>query len=442
MQQQKERARNAAEIDTDDWTILAENESVEFVGYDSLECEVKITRYRKVQQKSGSFYHLVFDKTPFYAESGGQVGDCGSISNINQKKIDILNTIKEHNLVIHITNQLPENPAAIFDAKVDEEKRNSTANNHSATHLLHSALRKVLGTHVEQKGSLVDPEKLRFDFAHFNKLTAEEIREVEKEVNRNIRLNSNRHENRNMPVADAQKMGAMALFGEKYGEFVRVIKFGESVELCGGTHVESTGQIGFFKIISEGAIAAGIRRIEAVTGNVAEQLIFSEFDTLSSIAGLFNNPKDLFGAVENVVNENSQLKKNLEVFRIAGLKEVKRELLNNAQSSGDIKMIFSILDISDSNDLKEICSQIRAEVKSFACVLGAVIDEKPYLAIAFSEDLTKEKQLHAGNLIRETAKLIQGGGGGQPFVATAGGKNPDGIKDAVEFGKNEILKVM
>jgi alanyl-tRNA synthetase len=283
---------------------------------------------------------------------------------------------------------------------------------------------------------------LRFDFAHFNKLTAEEIREVEKEVNRNIRLNSNRNENGNMPVADAQKMGAMALFGEKYGEFVRVIKFGDSVELCGGTHVESTGQIGFFKIISEGAIAAGIRRIEAVTGNVAEQLIFSEFDTLSSIAGLFNNPKDLFGAVENVVNENSQLKKNLEVFRIAGLKEVKRELLNNAQSSGDIKLIFSILDISDSNDLKEICSQIRAEVKSFACVLGAVIDEKPYLAIAFSEDLTKEKQLHAGNLIRETAKLIQGGGGGQPFVATAGGKNPDGIKDAVEFGKNEILKVV
>lgn len=441
MLQQKERARNAAEVDTDDWTVLAKADDVEFVGYDLLQCEIKIVRYRKVQQKSNSFYHLVFDKTPFYAESGGQVGDSGWISDINQK-VEILNTIKEHNLIIHIAAHLPENIESVFVAKVDEDKRISTANNHSATHLLHQALRKVLGNHVEQKGSLVDPEKLRFDFAHFNKLTVEEIREVEKEVNKNIRLNSRRDENRNVAIADAQKMGAIALFGEKYGDFVRVIKFGDSVELCGGTHVENTGQIGFMKITSEGAIAAGIRRIEAVTGKVAEQMIFDEFDKLSSIAEIFNNPNDLLSAVHNTVAENAILKKQLEVFHLASLKDKKRELLTSADNKDDVVLVFATLDLDDPNDLKEICSQIRAEIKTFACVLGTVIDNKPYLAVAFSEDLIKEKSLHAGNLIREAAKLIQGGGGGQPFVATAGGKNPEGIKAAVQFGKKEIEKLL
>lgn len=441
MQKQKERGRNAAEVDTDDWTELLVVDNCEFTGYDTLESNIKISKYRKVQQKTGSFYHLVFDKTPFYAESGGQVGDCGFIVN-SLGKTEIINTIKEHNQIIHISKELPKEINAEFNAVVDAEKRTAIANNHSATHLLHYALRKVLGSHVEQKGSLVDSEKLRFDFAHFNKLSDEEIRQVELLVNEQIRLNVNKNENRNMPIAEAQKSGAMALFGEKYGDHVRVIKFGDSVELCGGTHVTSTGQIGFFKIISESAIAAGVRRIEAVTGMASEQMLFSKIDTLSEISFALNNPKEIENAVLSLISENQQLKKQLEIYHLAELKIIKKELIASSEKHNEIVLINKVLELTDSNDLKELCSQIRAEIKTFACVLGTVIDGKPYLAIAFSEDLTKDKGLNAGNLIRETAKLIQGGGGGQPFVATAGGKNPDGIKDAVEFGKTEILKVI
>ncbi|HPX75571.1 MAG TPA: alanine--tRNA ligase [Bacteroidales bacterium] len=441
MQKQKERARAAAEIDTDDWTVLKDVEETEFVGYDSLKAEINIVKYRRVEQKNSKYYHLIFDKTPFYAEAGGQVGDSGFIRSINED-IEIINTIKEHNLVIHIAKNLPQNPEATFTAEVNVENRTSTANNHTATHLLHHALRGVLGNHVEQKGSLVSPERLRFDFAHFNKLSDEEIRLIEKQVNKNIRQNISKNEKRNIPINKAKEMGAVALFGEKYGDEVRVIKFGDSVELCGGTHVESTGQIGFFKIVSESAIAAGIRRIEAVTGEVAENLVFEKFDTVSDIASIFNNQKDLLKAINNVLEENEKLKKQFEKFHAEELKIIKRQLLEQAENVGDVKLIVSEIDLKDANDLKEICSQIRGEVSQFACVLATAIEDKPSLIIAFSENLTKEKSLNAGTLIRETAKFIQGGGGGQAFVATAGGKNPNGISQALEFAKNEILKVL
>ncbi len=441
MQKQKERARAAAEIDTDDWTVLKDVEETEFVGYDSLKAEINIVKYRRVEQKNSKYYHLIFDKTPFYAEAGGQVGDSGFIRSINED-IEIINTIKEHNLVIHIAKNLPQNPEATFTAEVNVENRTSTANNHTATHLLHHALRGILGNHVEQKGSLVSPERLRFDFAHFNKLSDEEIRLIEKQVNKNIRQNISKNEERKISINKAKEMGAIALFGEKYGDEVRVIQYGDSVELCGGTHVESTGQIGFFKIVSESAIAAGIRRIEAVTGEVAENLVFEKFDTVSDIALIFNNQKDLLKAINNVLEENEKLKKQFEKFHAEELKVIKRQLLEQAENIGDVKLIVSEIDLKDANDLKEICSQIRGEVSQFACVLATVIEDKPSLIIAFSENLTKEKSLNAGTLIRETAKFIQGGGGGQAFIATAGGKNPQGISQSLEFAKNEILKVI
>lgn len=438
MKKQKDRARNAADVDTDDWTIIVDGNSCEFVGYDNLSAEINIQRYRKVSQKSGVQYHLVFDKTPFYAEAGGQVGDKGFIE-ANGKKISVLNTINEHNLLIHITKELPENINAVFVANVSNETRLSTANNHSATHLLHYVLRDILGTHVEQKGSLVDGDRIRFDFAHFNKLSDEEIRDVELRVNQMIRQNISLIENRDMNIDAAKEMGAMSLFGEKYGDKVRVIKFGDSVELCGGSHVESTGQIGFFKITSESAIAAGIRRIEAVTGKAAEKLIFAKLDTLSDISLELNNPKNLKQTVETLVSENSTLKKKLEVYRINELKIIKRDLIDSADKSNDITLIFASPELGSSGDLKEICSQIRGEVTKFACVLGTVVDNKPFIAVAFSEDLTKEKDLHAGKIIKNIARSIQGGGGGQAFIATAGGKNPEGLNEAIELAKQEIL---
>ncbi|MDD3741772.1 MAG: alanine--tRNA ligase [Bacteroidales bacterium] len=441
MNKQKDRARNAAEVNTDDWTILINDENCEFVGYDHLKTDVKISKFRKVKQKNTEFFHLVFDRTPFYAESGGQVGDSGYLISQNEK-IEIQNTIKEHNQIIHVSSMLPEKVDAVFSAEVNIENRISTANNHSATHLLHFALRKVLGNHIEQKGSLVDPDKLRFDFAHFNKLSDEEIRSVEILVNEQIRKNINRDEKRNLPISEAKKSGAIALFGEKYGDRVRVIGFGDSVELCGGTHVDSTGQIGFFKIISEGAIAAGVRRMEAITGKRAETYILSQLDSLKHISLLLNGPKDIVSYVSNLVEENVRLNKKIETFHATELKIVKKEIISGAEKINSVLVISQILQLTDINDLKELCSQVRAEIKTFACVLGTVIDNKPYLAVAFSEDIINEKGFHAGNMIREIAKHIQGGGGGQPFVATAGGKNPDGINDAVELGRSEIIKLL
>ncbi len=439
MQKQKDRARNAADTDTGDWIVLDNDaEDCEFVGYEQLEANVKIVKYRKVEQKKSVLYHMIFDRTPFYSESGGQVGDVGYIES-NDKKYSIVNTIKEHNQIIHILKTLPENPEDEFRAIVNEKKRLAIAGNHSATHLLHHALREILGTHVEQKGSLVDSERLRFDFSHFNKMTDEEIREVELKVNSVIRQNISRTEKRDMKIDEAIAMGAMSLFGEKYGDKVRVIKFGESVELCGGTHTESTGNIGFFKIVSEGGVAAGIRRIEAVTGQVAETIIFSKFDDLQGISEKLNNPQDVNSAIELLIDENYKHKKQIEQFHAIEIKSVKKGLLEKASIQDGVTLISAVLELTESNDLKELCSQIRGEIRTFACVLGTVIDNKPFLAIAFSEDLTKEKSMHAGNLIREAAKLIQGGGGGQPFVATAGGKNPDRIAEAVVFAKTDIL---
>ncbi len=439
MQKQKDRARNASDTDTDDWTIIGTEENEPFIGYDFVEANIHIVKYRQVKQKNEAVYHLVFDRTPFYAESGGQAGDTGYIKNTHEK-IVIENTIKEHNQIIHIAKKLPQNPEAEFNAVVDIEKRNSTAKNHTATHLLHYALRKVLGNHVEQKGSLVDGKKLRFDFSHFNKMTDDEIRETELLVNSMIVGNNIRNELRNVNIDEAKNMGAISLFGEKYGDKVRVIQFGDSIELCGGTHVECTGQIGFFKIVSESAVAAGIRRIEAITGIEAEKYIFEHLDMLSEISQVLNNPKDAIQSINKLVADNNALRKQLESYRFSELKAVKKELVNNSETVNGVTVISEIIDLQDPNDLKEICSQIRGEVHSFACILGTVIENKPYLAIAFSEDLTKEKELNAGQLIREAGKLIQGGGGGQAFIATAGGKNPEGIKEAVKFAVTELLR--
>jgi len=439
MQQQKDRARNAADTDTGDWVVLdAEAEDCVFVGYEVLEANVKIVKYRKVEQKKSVLYHMIFDKTPFYSESGGQVGDVGYIES-DDKKYSIVNTIKEHNQIIHVVKQLPENAEAEFRAVVNAEKRAAIAGNHTATHLLHQALREILGEHVEQKGSLVDSDRLRFDFSHFDKMTEEEIRKVVLRVNKLIRQNVSRIEKRDVSMDDAKAMGAISLFGEKYGDKVRVIKFGDSVELCGGTHIENTASIGFFKIISETGIAAGIRRIEAVTGDVAQKRILEKLDAFNNISGMVNNPKDVFFVIQSILEENAKLKKQIDQYRLAELKTLKKKLINDAEDVNGVKLIAGKVEVGSSNDLKEICAQIRGEVNPFACVLGTVVDNKPYLAIAFSEDLTKEKSMHAGNLIRETAKLIQGGGGGQPFIATAGGKNPDGLVEAVEFAKKDVL---
>lgn len=441
MQKQKDRARAASEVATEDWTVLKSIEETAFLGYDFQTAEINIVKFRKVEQKKNIFYHLVFDKTPFYAEAGGQVGDSGFIRSINED-IEIINTVKEHNLIIHISKQLPINIETVFQAEINIENRIATANNHSATHLLHHALRDIIGSHVEQKGSLVAPDRLRFDFSHFNKLSEQEIRQIEKAVNKNIRRNINRDEKRDLPILQAQEMGAIALFGEKYGDKVRLIKFGDSVELCGGTHVENTGQIGFFKIISESAIAAGIRRIEAITGEIAENYIFEKLDILNNLSQEFNSQKDLNAAIFSMLDENQKLKKQLENYHLEELKAIKHKLLDKAELINEVKLIVGEIKVSDANDLKEICSQIRAENSKFACVLASSIDFKPYLAIAFSENLTKEKLLNAGNLIREAAKFIQGGGGGQAFIATAGGKKSEGIKESIEFARKKIVEIL
>ncbi len=441
MQKQKDRARAASEVATEDWTVLKSIEETAFLGYDFQTAEINIVKFRKVEQKKNIFYHLVFDKTPFYAEAGGQVGDSGFIRSINED-IEIINTVKEHNLIIHISKQLPINIETVFQAEINIENRIATANNHSATHLLHHALRDIIGSHVEQKGSLVAPDRLRFDFSHFNKLSEQEIRQIEKAVNKNIRRNINRDEKRDLPILQAQEMGAIALFGEKYGDKVRLIKFGDSVELCGGTHVENTGQIGFFKIISESAIAAGIRRIEAITGEIAENYIFEKLDILNNLSQEFNRQKDLNAAIFSMLDENQKLKKQLENYHLEELKAIKHKLLDKAELINEVKLIVGEIKVSDANDLKEICSQIRAENSKFACVLASSIDFKPYLAIAFSENLTKEKLLNAGNLIREAAKFIQGGGGGQAFIATAGGKKSEGIKESIEFARKKIVEIL
>ncbi len=431
MEEQKNRSRNAAQLETGDWIELRKIEQTLFLGWDTTEAEIRISRYRKVTQKNKTFYQMVFDQTPFYGESGGQVGDSGYIEN-DGIRTPIFDTQKENNLIVHLAEKLPENPEAHFRAMVNTEKRNETANNHTATHLLHAALREVLGHHVEQKGSLVNSDHLRFDFSHFQKMTEEEIEQVEALVNTKIRQNDMREETREMPLQQAQEIGAMMLFGEKYGESVRVIRFGESVELCGGTHVAATGQIGLFKIVSESAIAAGVRRIEAITGKRAETFVNDQIKTLKSIRETIKGSKDILAGVMNLLKENTELSKKIEAFGRERLKILKANLKSKILVENGINIIADQVDVDNGAMLKDLAFQLKGEIDNLFLVLGADIDGKPNLTIMISENLVSEKGLHAGQIIREAGKEIQGGGGGQPFYATAGGKNGAGMQAAIE----------
>lgn len=432
MEEQKNRSRADATMNADDWIPVDNSETFEFVGYDILEVEAKISKYRKVKDKSGEYFQVVLSKSPFYAESGGQVGDRGWLI-AGKEKIVVENTLKENNLSIHIVKKLPSVVNQMLLAKVDECKRIATANNHSATHLLHAALRAVLGTHVEQKGSLVDDARLRFDFAHFSKMTEDEILKVEQMVNAKIRENIVLEEHRNMPIENAKKMGAMALFGEKYGDRVRVICFDKqySVELCGGTHVHATGQIGIFKIVSESAIAAGIRRIEAITAANAENFINNQMQKLSQVAAIFKNPKDLVKSVNQLLEENQLLQKKIDALVKEKAESLKDGLIQKIKKIQDINFIAEKVEL-DSAAVKDLAFALKNSVENIFLVLGVENDGKANITVMLSESLVKEKGLHAGNIVKELAKEINGGGGGQAFFATAGGTNVSGLSMVFE----------
>lgn len=429
MEQQKARARNAAAVETGDWITLKEGTS-EFVGYDYTEYEASILRYRQVKQKNQTLYQIVLDYTPFYAESGGQVGDTGVLVN-EFETIEVIDTKKENNLPIHIVKKMPEHPGAPMMACVDTDKRAACAANHSATHLIDAALREVLGEHIEQKGSLVTPDSLRFDFSHFQKVTDEEIRKVEQLVNARIRANIPLQEYRDLPIEEAKEMGAIALFGEKYGDKVRVIRFGSSIEFCGGTHVAATGSIGMLKIVSESSIAAGVRRIEAYTGARVEEMLNNIQDTFGELKALFNNAPDLKGAIRKYLDENAGLKKQVEDFMKEKEAALKERLLQNIQEKNGVKVIKFCAPLP-AEMVKNIAFQLRGEItENLFFVAGSKENDKPMLTVMISDNLVAGG-LKAGNLVKEAAKLIQGGGGGQPHFATAGGKNPDGLNAAVE----------
>ena len=437
LEAQKERSRNATTTVTDDWVIVSnEDEKQTFIGYDFLESEVTISRYRKVTTNKQDQFQLVFNVTPFYAESGGQAGDTGYIE-ADGEKVAIIDTKKENNLSIHIAKQLPKNITAAFHAVVNTPKRVATANNHSATHLLHFALQQVLGSHVEQKGSLVNDEYLRFDFAHFQKMTAEEIKKVETIANNLIRQNTKLDERRSVPIDEARAMGAKALFGEKYGDHVRVIGYGDSVELCGGTHVSATGNIGLVKITSEGAIAAGIRRIEAITGDKALTFIDQKLQLIEDLSDTLKRPQDLKKAVETLFEENALLQKQVEAFNKEKAKQLASSLASKVTIINGIHFIGEILSV-DAALLKDIAFSLKDSIENAVIVLGASNDGKANLAVMLSQNLADSKQYNAGNIIREIAKEINGGGGGQPFFATAGGKNPEGLAKAIEKAKTML----
>ncbi len=439
MQKQKSRSKKVATRETEDWINLVADEipETEFVGYEKLTATVRITRYRLVKQKGGNLYQLVFDRTPFYAESGGQVGDRGYIEHEGEK-VEVINTVKEHNLTVHLTKKLPSDPGAEFTAVVNKQKRTDTANNHTATHLLHHALREILGSHVEQKGSLVHPDYLRFDFSHFQKLTDDEIRKIEKSVNREIRKNHVLTEKRNLPMEEAREMGAMALFGEKYGERVRVIRFGDSVELCGGTHVHATGQIGFFKITGEGSVAAGIRRIEAITGSKAEQFIYDQTDLLESLRSMLPAGTNPVEAVGKMMDENQELKLRISEFEKEKLSKIREDLRNRTEKIGEVHFIGAVLDVENAGALKDLAYQLRGEMDNLFMIVGAVINGKANLTMMISDNLVNEQNLNASKIIRECASEIKGGGGGQPFFATAGGKNPEGLQRAIDKARQLV----
>ena len=435
MQKQKERARNAAAIETGDWITLKEGEC-KFVGYDLFECEAEILRYRQIKQKNKVLYQIVLDQTPFYAEMGGQVGDTGWLI-ADDEKIDVIDTKRENNLPVHLVAKLPKDVTATFTAKINEKKRIQCECNHSATHLLHEALREVLGTHVEQKGSYVSPDSLRFDFSHFQKVTDEEIRKVEILVGEKIRANFPLEEHRNMPIAEAKALGAMALFGEKYGDEVRVVKYGSSVELCGGTHIPATGMIGSLCVIGESSIAAGVRRIEAVTAEGAEQFVYAQQDLIRELRALMNHMPNLAQAMKKSIEENAEMKKQIEDYIREKSMRLKEEIVAKASESNGIK-VMQFVGKANADAMKNVAFQIKAETTdSFVFVAGIIDDNKCTLMLMLSDDLVKEG-LHAGKIVKEAAKHIQGGGGGQPHFATAGGKNMEGLSIAVGAVKEAV----
>ena len=430
MEKQKARARNAAVVENGDWQVLAEGEQ-EFVGYDHSEYECRILRYRKVTQKKNAFYELVLDHTPFYGEMGGQVGDTGVLVS-EHETIEIIDTKRENNQSIHIVKELPKEPEAAFMACVDTDKREASAANHTATHLLDYALKQVLGEHAEQKGSYVSAHTLRFDFSHFQKVSDEELRQVERLVNDMIRQDLPLDEHRDTPLEEAKELGAIALFGEKYGDRVRVVRFGPSCEFCGGIHAKSTGRIGLFKIISESSVAAGVRRIEAMTGKTCEEAIYVLEDTLRSLKALFNNAKDLEGTIHKYIGEHEQMKKELEQFAARAVEQTKNTLIQRAETINGVTVIKAVLPL-DPAQAKDLVFKIRESIpQNLLCVIGSQAHEKPMISIMLSEDMVKERGLNAGQIIREAAQLIQGGGGGQPHYAQAGGKNIEGLHAAVD----------
>lgn len=432
MQKQKERARNAAAVETDDWVILAEGET-EFVGWDFTETDCRILRYRRVQQKKQTYFELVLDKSPFYAEMGGQVGDSGVLKNDNET-VEIFDTKRENNLPIHLTKKLPAQPEAAFRALVNEKARRGSEANHTATHLLDQALREVLGTHVEQKGSLVTADYLRFDFSHFQKVTPEELRQVERIVNSRIRQDIPLQDHRDLPMDEAKKLGAIALFGEKYGDRVRVVQFDKSVEFCGGCHVKSTGCIGMFRIVSESSVAAGVRRIEAITGEAAEESVYAMENMLNDLKGFFNNAKDLTAAIRKTIDENDGLKKQVDAYVKERLATLRDKLVNSATEQAGVRLVQTVIPTSVAPDaVKDLAFQISNILpENTLVVIGSTHEGKPLLTVMISKDLVAGRQLNAGTLVREAAKLIKGGGGGAPHFATAGGKDAAELEAAVK----------
>jgi len=438
LQIQKNRSRKASETSTEDWTILVDDAEQEFIGYDALEANVKITRYRKVtSKKEGDMYQLVFNLTPFYAEGGGQVGDKGYLQDNHGDTVYIVDTKKENNVIIHFAKNLPDNLNDTFKAVVDQKQRFRTECNHTATHLLHQALREVLGTHVEQKGSAVHSKYLRFDFSHFSKLTVEELRDVENFVNARIDGKLALEEQRNVPMDKAISDGAMALFGEKYGDTVRTIRFGQSIELCGGTHVKNTGDIWHFKIVSEGAVAAGIRRIEAITYDAVKDFYFENNRAYFEMKDLLNNAQEPVKALQNLQDENASLKKQIEQLLKDKAKNLKGDLKNEITELNGVNFIAKKVDL-DASGIKDLCFELGGEVDNLFALFGADNNGKALLSCYISKNLVAEKDLNAGQIVRELGKHIQGGGGGQPFFATAGGKNPAGIEEALEVAKDYI----
>ncbi|WP_054851865.1 alanine--tRNA ligase [Olleya sp. ITB9] len=438
LKEQQGRGREASELKSDDWTILIEDEEQEFIGYDQLDAKVKITKYRKVvSKKEGTMYQLVFNLTPFYAEGGGQVGDKGYIQSSNGDVSYIVDTKKENNVIIHLTKELPSDVNQTFEAKVDEKQRYRTECNHTATHLLHQALREVLGDHVEQKGSAVHSKYLRFDFSHFSKLTVDELRDVENFVNARIESKLPLQEGRNVPMEKAVAEGAMALFGEKYGDAVRTVRFGQSIELCGGTHVKNTAEIWHFKIVSEGAVASGIRRIEAITNDAVKSYYHENNRAFFEMKDLLNNAKEPIKALQNLQDENSSLKKQIEQLLKEKAKNIKGELKNEITEINGVNFLAKKLDL-DASGIKDLCFELGSQFDNLFLLFGAENNGKAILSCYVSKSLVETKDLNAGTIVRELGKHIQGGGGGQPFFATAGGKNPAGIKDALEAAKGYI----